>query len=248
MESNNPLQQKILDKIREGKVSMRPRYHFVLKVAALLAVAVAIVLVSVFILNFILFSIRVNSQDALLGFGVRGVVAFLAFFPWTLLAIDALLIFVAQWLLREFKFGYRLPAVYVIAGLLAATAVAGFVLDRGTGLNDDLLSRFDRDELHGPVGDLYGGVRRLPPPGQGICRCVITAIRGNTLTVQDSRGTTTLTVVLPLNDLHATTSGLVVGDTVFIAGDGDNDHDNVIIRAFGLHKVPPGTPMPAPRP
>lgn len=219
---------------------MRPRYHFVLKVAALAAVLVGIVLVSVFILNFILFSIRISSQDVLLGFGTRGIEAFLSLFPWSLLAIDILLVFGAQWLLREFKFGYKLPIVYVLAGLLVATGAAGFVLDRGTGLNDELLSRFDHDELHGPVGQLYGAARHLPPPGQGICRCVITAINGNTLTVVDSRSTTTLTVVVPEDDPHATTSGLSVGDVIVIAGDGDSDTDDIVIRAFGVHKLPAG--------
>lgn len=238
--ASNPLQQKILDKIRAGEVSMRPRYHFVLKVAALVVVLVGIVLVSVFILNFILFSIRISSQDVLLGFGTRGIEAFLALFPWSLLAIDILLVFAAQWLLREFKFGYKLPIVYVLAGLLVATGAAGFVLDRVTGLNDELLSRFDRDELHGPVGQLYGGARRLPPPGQGICRCIITAINGNTLTVVDSHSTTTLTVVVPEDDPHATTSGLSVGDVILIAGDGDSDTDDIVIRAFGVHKLPAG--------
>lgn len=237
MESRTPLQQKILDKIRAGEVSMRPRYHFVLKVAVLAAVLAAIVLVSVFILNFILFSIRISSQDVLLGFGPRGLLAFLTFFPWGWLAADVLLVAGAQWLLREFKFGYKLPILYVVVGLLVATTAAGFVLDRGTALNDTLLGRYDRDELRGPVGDLYGSARRLPPPGQGVCRCVITAIRGDTLTVVDSRSSTTLRVVVPQDDAYATTSGLSVGDVIFIAGDGDNDDDDIVIRAFGVRKV-----------
>jgi hypothetical protein len=241
--ASNPLQQKILEKIRSGEVSMRPRAYFMLKMALLALVAAAIVLVSVFILNFILFSIRASSQDALLGFGPRGLVAFLAFFPWPLLILDGLLIAGAQWLLREFKFGYKLPVVYVIAGLLVATVAAAFVLDRGTGLNDALLDRYDHDELHGPFGDLYGNARRLPP-GQGMCRCVITEVNGNTLTVKDLRTDAALTVIVPSDDPHATSSGLSVGDVVFIAGDGDKDGDDMVIRAFGIRKIAPGGPGP----
>ncbi len=220
---------------------MRPRAYFIAKVAVLALVALAIVLVSIFLLNFILFSIRISSQDALLGFGARGLAAFFALFPWGLLIIDVLLIAGAQWLLREFKAGYKLPISFVLMGLLAAVIVGGALLDRA-GLNDRLLDRFDRDELHGPLGDLYGSARILPPPGQGVCQCVITAIDGNMLHVQDLRSAAMLTVIIPSNDPHATTSGLSVGDVVFVAGDGDGDEDDLVIKAFGIRKLPPPPP------
>ncbi len=220
---------------------MRPRAYFVAKVAVLALVAVAIVLVSIFLLNFILFSIRISSQDALLGFGARGLAAFLALFPWGLLIIDVLLIAGAQWLVREFKAGYTLPISYVLMGLLAAVIVGGAFLDRA-GLNDQLLERFERDELHGPLGDLYKSARILPPPGRGVCQCLITSINGNTLQVKDLRSAATLTVIIPTDDPHATTSGLSVGDVVFVAGDGDGDEDDMVIRAFGIRKLPPPPP------
>ncbi|MDB5225191.1 MAG: hypothetical protein JWL87_143 [Candidatus Adlerbacteria bacterium] len=238
------LKENLLKKIRDGQVSMRPRYYFVLKVAALSAIAAAILVVSVFILNFILFSIRINSQGTLIGFGPRGVFAFLAFFPWVLLLIDTALVFALQWLIREFRFGYRIPVAYVLAGLVLGTLVFGFLLDRGTGFNDELLRRSDRDELFRPANIFYGQVRRMPPPRNGICVCSILNIDKNMLQVKDVRSGSLVTVILPLNDLRATTSGLVVGDTVLIAGDGDkdNDEDDVVIRAFGVRKVPSHAP------
>jgi hypothetical protein len=231
------IQQKILDKIRRGEIAMRPRAYFALSVIALAAVAAAFVLVSVFILNFILFSIRINSKDALLSFGPRGLVAFLWFFPWTLLVLDVLLVLIGQWLVRGFRFGYRMPIVYVIAGLILVTGATAFVIDR-TGLNERLLRLSDEGGLPGPIGGLYGSARHLPPPRQGICRCVVTSINGNMLTVTDTRGSTTLKVLLPPGEAYATTSGFSVGDVVFIAGDGDRDGDDVIIRAFGVRKLP----------
>ena len=153
---------------------MRPRAYFVLQVAALVFLGLVVLLVSVFIFNFILFSIRINRTDLLLGHGPRGWGAFIRFFPWTLLIIDVALIALLEWLLRQFRFGNKVPVLYLLAGLLLATAVVGLVVDRGTPLNDDLFQM--RHGLLPPFGDVYGGVRHhdaddtlrgfgiLPPP------------------------------------------------------------------------------------
>ncbi len=55
------------------------------------------------------------------------------------------------------------------------------------------------------------------------------------MVVADNRfGTTTLlSVILPADDPHATTTTLQKGDTVFIAG----DIRDGIMYAFGIHKI-----------
>ena len=239
MESNNHhnLKEKLLHQIRTQEISMRPRVYFTLQMIALAVVSFFILVLSIFIFNFLLFTIRINSHDALLGFGPRGFEAFLFFFPWELLVLDVALIVALQWMLRTFKFGYKTPAVYLLLGLLGASMLFGFALDRGTLFNDHFLDEADRHHM-GPFGDLYGHARRPLPPGEGVCRCIILDIQGSTLTVQDSRSTTTLTVVLPSDDVRATSTGLQIGDIIFVAG----DLDNGAIRAFGLRKLPPGAP------
>lgn len=157
MQDPTNLKDKILQEIRSGQLSMRPRIFFVLQVAALIAVALATLVVSVFILNFILFSIRLNRADMLLSFGPGGWLAFLQFFPWTLLVLDMLLVAVLQWLVRKFKFGYRMPALYMLAALLMLTVIAGALVDRATPFNDRLFEM--RRGLPSPVRDLYDGAR-----------------------------------------------------------------------------------------
>lgn len=242
MENNKPnTKEQILQKIRSQEISMRPKLYFTLQLAALAVVAFLILVLSVFIFNFLLFTIRINSHDALLGFGPRGLVAFLRFFPWELLVLDVALIVGLQWMLRTFKFGYKTPAVYLLLGLLGASMTLGYVLDRETVLNDHFLDEADHHHM-GPFGDLYGHARRPLPPGEGVCRCIIVGIDGPTLTVQDSRSTTTLKVLLPPNDPRATSTGLEIGDIIFVAGDLDQGD----IRAFGIHRLPPrsGTSTP----
>lgn len=244
METNHTqhenIKESVLRKIRAGHLTQRPQLYFTLKVAATVLVALAVLLLSVFIFNFILFGIRINSHDTLLGFGPRGLEAFLLLFPWPLFLLDILLVGALERLVRKFRFGYKMPVLYLLLALVGATVAAAAVIDRGTDLNDRLLHRADRHELF-LVGDFFEGARR-PMPGSGVCICSIKAIDGSTLTVTDTRsGTTTeLTVLLPQDDPRATTTGLKVGDVVFIAGDAD---DNVI-RAFGVRKASPGVHPP----
>lgn len=237
------LRDKIMGQIKTEHISMRPRLYFTLQLAAIAAVSVLVLLLSVFIFNFLLFSIRINSHEAFLSFGPRGIVAFLMFFPWGLLIFDAALIFLLEWLLRTFKFGYRFPLLYVLATLLAITVVTGFALDRGTGFNDRLIDREEGGRhLLPPFNMLYGQARR--PPHDGICRCTILQINEGSLVVKDNhRGaTTTLQVLLPANDPRATTTDLRVGDVVMVAGDREGD----VIRAFGVHKEGEGRLQPLP--
>lgn len=225
-----PLKDRIMADIREGRVTMRPKIFFVLKLALLVGLAVATVAVSAFIVNFILFSIHINSHDTLLQFGPRGWQAFVMFFPWHLLLLDMLLVFGLTRLVRHFRFGYQLPALYVLGGLIGLTLLAGAALEGRTPLNERLDEMRERG-LPPPIGGMYRGARMMPPPGSGVCRCTILAIDGNVLVVQDTRrSTTTLRVLLPLNDLRATTTGLKVGDRIFIAG----EEIEGTLHAFGV--------------
>ncbi|MEK7063720.1 MAG: hypothetical protein AAB955_03465 [Patescibacteria group bacterium] len=229
------MKDKIVAKIRAGTIAMTPRTVFGIQLAGLVATSVAILLVTVFIVNFIFFSIRISSHEELLGFGGSGILAFLYFFPWLLAAIDVALVVLLQYLLRQFKFGYRVPVLYIVAALVVGAGVVGFAFDRATPFNDRLFEH--RGELPPPFHRIYDGARRPLPPGEGVCRCTILTIDGNTLTVEDTReATTTLTVVLPEGSRRATTTGLSVGDVVLIAG----TEEGGVIQAFGVRKLTPG--------
>lgn len=234
-EHKQPLKQQILENIRSGKVSMRPKLHFTLTVLATVFVSVAVLAVSVFIFNFILFSIRINHHDTLLEFGSNGLVAFLFFFPWLLLVIDIALIALLEWLLRRFKFGYKIPVLYLLLAIIAVTGVTGLALDRGTSFNERMIERTHR--LPPPVGQFYDGARKPWKKGSGFCHCEILSIDANTMIVSDLRkGTTTLTVVFPMQDDRATTTDLDVGDVILIAG---KEKDGTI-HAFGVRKLSDG--------
>lgn len=225
------LKDKILEEIKSGEVKMRPRLYFTLKLVAVIVLTTGILCISVFILNFIVFGLRVSEHEALLGFGGRGLLMFIALFPWALVLGDIILIACLRLLLRHFQFGYKFPTLHLLAGLFFLSAILGFVADRATPLNDRLQAHHDR--LPAPLNNFYDDADDQPGRGSGICRCQIVSIDNNVLVVSDTQdGSTTLRIVLPMDNPHATTSGLTIGDIVFIAG---REHDG-FIDAFGMRR------------
>src|SRR3569832_1226794 len=130
------MKDAVLGKINSGALKMHPRYYFMLRVAALSVVSIAILLITIFICNFLLFSIRINSSDSYLYFGPRGWGAFLSFFPWDLFAIDVVLVGVLLLLMRLFKFGYKSPILYVVLLLIVVTIASGATIDSTADFND----------------------------------------------------------------------------------------------------------------
>jgi len=229
------LRENVLQRIHRERLVMKPRLYFTLKLTALILVVLAILGISIFLINFIFFSIRINNQDTLLGFGPRGFTTFLHFFPWSWFIIDLILIAGLQWILRRFRFGYKIPALYLLAGICAISALVGIALDKGTNINDRILRRAEVHRLPAPFIGLYGQVRKPFRPKSGVCKCMIVSIDKNVLIVEDTRsGTTTIRkIILPMDDARATSTLLEIGDSIFIAGDERDD----IIYAFGIRKI-----------
>lgn len=234
--NNLNIKEVILRKINTKELEMRPKFYFTLKILVTTFLAVFVLLISVFILNFILFSIRINNQDMLLDFGPRGWNAFSHFFPWGLLVLDIILVFILERFVRHFRFGYKVPVLYLLGGIIIITTVVGFAVDRGTGLNEHLLHRADEHRLPSPLKGMYGHARTQFSPGSGVCLCTIETISGNgsILGVKDTKSTTTLQVVIPEAILNAKPMNFQIGDTIFVAGEVKDG----VMQAFGV-KIPP---------
>jgi hypothetical protein len=226
------IREKILEDIRSGHVSMRPKLLFTLKLAVVVAVSILVLFVSVFIFNFIMFSIRINHNEALLGFGTRGLFRFLRFFPWTMLLTDIALIILFAWLVRRFKFGYRSPVLPLLLTFLGATLVFGAVIDRGTPFNDVVLE--GAESLPAPMRNFYSQAEQLPPKGTGICFCTVLSVGVDKLTLEDERDADDkpITVTLP-PDMPVL--NISPGDHIFVAG----EESDGMIKAFGISKFPP---------
>ncbi len=140
------IRQSVLDKIKSGKVRRLPHAYFMARILATAVVGVLLMLVSALIFSFVLFSIHESGEHALLGFGPQGITAFLILFPWPFVFFDVALLFLLEWLLQGFKFGYRIPLLNIFIGILGISILFGFIIN-ATPLHTYLLKRADNNQL-----------------------------------------------------------------------------------------------------
>lgn len=223
--------ESVLAAIRGQKIAMRSKLSFTFETFLAVFAAIVMLVVTVALVNFILFSLRVNGHESLLSFGGRGILTFLFVFPWPLLVLDILLAFFLEHLLRRFRFGYRSPVLYLLLGIVAIAICMGLLLDRGTPFNDALLNRADHGELPAPFGELYEHIRAPAPHAQGVFRGIVTSVGTSTFVMyyddQDDASSSEHTVIPPPG---FDVSLLSPGDHVYVAGDEGDE----VVHAFGI--------------
>lgn len=229
--TQNNLKTEILEKIKKGEVEMKPKWHFAFKVTILVCLAVLVLVTTVFLVSYTVFSIIVSGHLLLLGFGWRGLYAFMLLFPWTVFCVDIVFAFVLDLLLRKFKFGYHRPVVLLFAGTTIILFIVGYAVSVSP-IHGMLLHRAERDNLP-MVGPFYNHLR-VSHRERGVLQGIVTSVNGTMFTItHDSFDTdndeATTTIIAPMD-----ISGfLTVGDHVFVAGDIMQDGE---IRAYGVTK------------
>ena len=234
--SPSTLRTAVLERIARGDVRMHSRLYFALQLAIVILLGMLILGISVFLANFISFSMRIAGHDALLGFGARGVKTFLAIFPWGWLTADIILIALGSFLIRRFPFGYRRPVLFVAGGLLILALGFGVALDRATPLNEHLLRGADDDRLVPPFNTLYQGVHTPPPHDRGIFHGIVHSVGTSTFTIShddfDHDNDDGLFLVLPPDGFSL--ANVSVGERVYIAG----TPTPYGIEAYGIEELP----------
>lgn len=225
------LKEQVLAKINTNKVVMRSRLYFAVRVVSLVALICIVLLLSIFTVSLLFFSLRVSSHLLLLGFGLRGLTTFLSLFPWIPLALTIGALVLVVKLFRKFGAGYRMPVLYILGFTLLFSVGAGLALDRETRFNDRMFMRAEHKELPAPFGSVYTQARRLPAPEDGICKCKIVAIGDEMLTVMDTKFGAKRVFLVPVPENEET---LVVGDEIFIVG----DQIGGVFKPLNVHRVP----------
>jgi hypothetical protein len=234
---NDSIQQAVLDKVRAGKVHRRPRSYFIMRIAATVVVSILLLITSALVISFILFSLDESGEQFLLGFGLHGIEVFFILFPWVPTLLTIALLFLLEWLLQGFKFGYRIPLLNIFLGIVGASLILG-VLINFTPLHTTLLGFADKNELP-IIGDVYEHILDSHE-GQGVCRGMVVSVGQDSFTMyhndhdQDQDDGTFIVKISP-------SSGLTlphVGDDVLVFGDPE---PGGCIEAEHIQMLPPGS-------
>jgi hypothetical protein len=147
--SENSLKAKVFAAIEGGKVTMRPKWHFLLKAALALAGVVFLSLTLVYLTSFIIFAMRESGAWYVTPFGLRGLYAFLTAAPWALILLAAVIFVIIETLVRRYSFAYRRPLMYSLIAILASVTLSSFAVAR-TPLHSGLLRHAEEERL--PMG------------------------------------------------------------------------------------------------
>lgn len=196
---------------------MHPKIYFIARTTFLIILSVVTFSLTLFVLSFAFFSIHESGEQFLLGFGQRGLEAFITLFPWGFFLLTVLLLLLLDHLLRYFKFGYRVSMLGIFLIALAIVVIGGIAINF-TPLHSTLLDTADHNELP-IIGSLYEGIHDSHQ-AQGVYRGIISSVQGNTfiLTHDDQDKDTddgTSTIMVPAG-FDMTT--LHTGERVYVAG------------------------------
>jgi hypothetical protein len=127
--------ESVMGKIRKGEIKMRPRSYFVAGSVLTFIGLVASVLVSVFLVGLMRFSLRAHGP-----MGEYRLEQLIGNFPWWAPVVAVLGLVFGIRLLRLYDFSYKANYKVVVVGFVVAVVVAGWFIDT-VGLNDVLARR-----------------------------------------------------------------------------------------------------------
>lgn len=232
--NNTKIKEEIFKKIESGELSMKPKLFFYFKIGVLLLSIFTALVVSSFLISYMLYSLRIGGQLYLLSYGSKGIYEFFMIFPWFVLVLDILLLFLIDWLIKSFRFGYNSPIIYLFLGTFMLITILGSLINF-TIFNKAMMFRAEYNSLP-IVSNYYNGIRRSHSK-QGTFRGIVKSIEGNTFVLMhddydDDSIDDQVTVIMPeglnLGKL------IVEGDNVFLAGEIGTTS---IVRAYGLTKI-----------
>lgn len=122
----------VMDRIHNDKIKMHSKAYFIFGSFLAFVGLVFSIVVSVFIIGLIRFSLRTHGP-----MGEYRLDQMISSFPWWMVVVAILGLVFGIWLLRRYDFSYKINFKMVVIGFIVAIIMAGWVIDI-IGLNDIL--------------------------------------------------------------------------------------------------------------
>jgi hypothetical protein len=122
------LKDNITEQIRQGELTAKPYWYFVLRALLFATGTILVALLSVYLLSFVFFIVRETGLSWTPGFGMPGLMFFALSSPWLLVSLVGIFLGILYVLVRHYSFSYRHPLVYSLVGtVLLVTLVASLL-------------------------------------------------------------------------------------------------------------------------
>lgn len=226
------LEDKVMSQIRSGRVTLRSKYVFLAETLGLGSAFILSVLISILFLDLIFFYMRETDNLYYLGFGSRGVVAFLESFPYFLVSVFIVFIFAAGYMLKRTDMAYKRSFGYLAAGVVLFVLCAGGALaytDISQGIERRAFAGEGPFQMFRPF--LERGVR---PRDKGIAGKIL-SVESDQLNIQTPFGEVVVDMTGAQYD-----EGTVFAEGAFIIAVGDREDredDTLLFRARAIRVV-----------
>jgi hypothetical protein len=228
---NKTLRDHILESIKIGKMTMRPRWYFILRGALFGFGLAAITLGLVYIISFIIFVLHRNGVWFLPSFGFKTLGLVLVSLPWLLIFVTLVFVAILEIFVRHYAFAYRRPLLYSAFAIIALVIAGGFIVaETPLHLQFYRLSREGRLPFADQLYKGFGGERF-----EHVHPCQVTEIPSeNILTCQEMDGDVFQIVITPDTRFPLGTD-FSVDDRVLVIG----QRGTSSITAEGIRKIDP---------
>lgn len=225
---HQPLKDAVLDTIRTERVTMRPRWYFVLRTALFATGTVVVMLALLYLASFIIYTSRVSGIWFVPAFGFPGWREFLFSLPWILIVISLLFMAILEMLVKHFAFAWRQPLFYSALGIIALAGIGSYIViltpfHRAMFLQ----SRQHRWPIVEPFYRAYGmrGLQNIHPGN-------VSAVTDTGFRMVSRRGEV-LTIIVDTKTRFPYGTGVAPGDAVVVFGMIDDD----VIHALGVRPI-----------
>jgi hypothetical protein len=223
-EKQNNIAERIIDKIKEGEIKMKPKAYFIARMVLFVLGITVLSLFLIYIVSFIIFSSRISGGWFLPQFGFSGIGILLRSLPWLLISLSIILIIFLEIFAEHFSFIYKKATVYSLFGIIGIVLLAGFMV----GLSPFHTSLFQsaRNGELPLIGSFYE--RQGAPRFNNFHNVSVSSVGDKEFTVINPRGEILRVITEDQIDQE-----LKEGDSILLIGQRDGD----IIKFKQMRKV-----------
>ncbi len=222
----NNLQEDILHKIKAGEIDMKPKWRFVLEAGLWLSGLLVALLVTIYLISFVMYFLKESGLIFAPGYGFRGISLFVISSPWVLIIMSLVFIVILYFLIKRYTFSFRQPLLFTMIGIVVCVII-GSIFIQQTTIHERVHRFTQRHELPGFLPLYREALGRQP---EGLVAGTIIELKEGGF-VLETEEKSLLNVVI--TDKTRIGRGLIQFrsyDRVIVFGDQDGD----IVNAFGI--------------